>query len=349
MSITSNPFGTLANGQTAILFTLTNANGLCAEITNYGGIIVRLQVPDRDGKFDDIVLGKDSLQDYLDGHPHFGAITGRVAGRIGRGTFKLDGTAYQLEINNGPNALHGGLKGYDKCLWTAEIISESSSERLKLSLTDPDGANGFPGTVVCSVTYTFRDDDTLEINYEAKTDQTTPFNITNHSYFNLKGSGDVLSHQIQLHDANEVATADSDNTLLGRKDPVVAGYNDFRTPQVLSDLAQLDAGNADIFYFHPEGRTKIPKLVATVSEPSNGRKLEVLTTEPGVQFYAGLALAEDGPEIGKAGEQYGPKAGLCLETQDYADSVNFPDLGGAIIHPEEVFKSTTLYRFSTDN
>lgn len=349
MPISSKPYGKLADGQTATLYTLTNAHGLSAEITNYGGIIVRLKVPDREGKFDDVVLGKDRLEDYVAGHPHFGAITGRVAGRIGRGKFTVDGTPYQLEINNGPNALHGGLKGYDKCLWSSEIIQESHSERLKLSLTDPDGANGFPGTVNCSVTYSLRDDNTLEIYYEASADKTTPFNITNHSYFNLKGSGDILSHQIQLHDAAEVAPIDAEATLLGRKESVSAGYNDFREAVVLSELKLLDPGNADIYYFHPDGRTRIPKLVATVFEPSNGRKMEALTTEPGVQFYAGLALSLEAPEIGKQGLIHGPMTGLCLETQDYADSVNFPDLGGALLHPGDNFRSTTLYRFSVDN
>ncbi|WP_269524969.1 aldose epimerase family protein [Coraliomargarita parva] len=349
MSITSQEFGKLPTGESVSLFTLANSNGLSATVTNYGGIIVSLSVPDRDGKLEDILLGKDDFQGYLDGHPSFACITGRVAGRIGKGQFSLDGKDYQLAINNGPNSLHGGEVGFDKRLWAAEIVKIDGTERLKLSYTDPDGTNHYPGTVTCSVTYAMLEDNSLEITYTATTDKTTPFNITNHAYFNLLGQnkGKVLGHSVQIF-ADAVATVDEDSTLIGRRDPVVAGFNDYRQPVVLGDLKELVVGNADIHFFLDGGRTQEPKLAAIVKEPTTGRVMETLTTEPGVQFYAGLSLSDEEPEKGKGGVIYEPCDGLCLETQDYADSVNFPEMGGALLQPGEVFQSTTLYRFSTE-
>ena len=347
MSIVTRPFGTLPTGEAVDLFTLTNKNGLSAKVTNYGGILVALNVPDRAGKFADVVLGKDTLEGYIAGHPHFGATTGRVAGRISDATFTLEGKTYPLEANNGTNALHGGLNGYDKLVWTAETINDHGVDKLRLSITDPDGSNGFPGTVECTVTYALHGDNTLEIAYTASTDKTTPFNITNHSYFNLKGSGkgDVLGHEMQIF-ADSVATVDENSTLIGRRDPVVAGFNDYREPVLLSTL-ELCVGNADIHFFLDNGRTKLPKSAAIVRESESGRVMEVFTTEPGVQFYAGLCLSEGAPEIGKSGAVHEPMSGFCLETQDYADSVTFPEMGGAILTPEESFSSTTLFRFKT--
>lgn len=347
MSIQSKAFGTLPSGEAVSLFTLTNKNGLCAEVTNYGGILVALNVPDRTGKFADIVLGKDSLEGYLAGHPHFGATTGRVAGRISNATFTLEGKTYKLEANNGTNCLHGGLYGYDKLVWNAEIINDHGIEKLRLSVVDPDGSNGFPGNVECSVTYALLDDNTLEIGYKATTDKTTPLNLTNHSYFNLKGSGngDVLKHEVQIS-ADTVATVDENSTLIGKRDPVVAGFNDYREPIALHTLKELVGDNADIHFFLENGRTADPKPAAVVREPESGRIMEVFTTEPGVQFYAGLSLSEDGPEIGKNDAIHGPCTGFCLETQDYANSVNHPEMGGAILKAGDTFTSTTLYRFS---
>jgi aldose 1-epimerase len=346
MSIETQPYGTLSTGEAVSLFTLTNKNGLSAKITNYGGILVALNVPDRAGKLADVVLGKDTLEGYVAGHPYFGATTGRVAGRISGAQFTLEGKTYPLEANNGPNCLHSGLKGYDKLVWAAETINDHGVDKLRLSITDPDGRNGFPGTVECTVTYALLDDNTLEIAYTASTDKTTPFNLTNHSYFNLKGSGkgDILGHEMQIF-ADSVATIDADATLQGRRDPVVAGFNDYREPVVLGSR-ELNINNADIHFFVDNGRTKLPKPAAVVHEPKSGRTMAVFTTEPGVQFYAGLFLSADGPEIGKGGVTYPAKGGFCLETQDYADSVNFPEMGGAILKPDEPFCSTTLYRFS---
>lgn len=348
MSIDTKPFGTLPTGEAVSLFTLTNKNGLSAKVTNYGGILVALNVPDRSGELADVVLGKDTLEGYLAGHPHFGATTGRVAGRISGAEFTLEGQTYPLEANNGPNCLHGGLKGYDKLVWAAEIINDLGVDKLRLSVTDPDGSNGFPGTVECTVTYALLDDNTLEIAYTATTDKTTPFNLTNHSYFNLSGSGqgDVLGHEVQIF-SDSVAAIDEESTLIGRKDPVVAGFNDYREPVLLSSLKELVPNNADIHFFLEDGRTELPKAAAVVYDPKSGRVMETLTTEPGVQFYAGLSLSEDAPEIGKGGAIHAAKTGFCLETQDYANSVNYPEMGGAILSPGKGFSSTTLYRFST--
>jgi len=350
MPITSQPYGTLPGGEAVTLFTLTNPNGLKAGITNFGGILTSLHVPDKKGELGDVVLGKDSLQAYLDGHPCFGSICGRVAGRIGQAQFAIDGKKYALEVNdNGVNNLHSGPEGFHTMLWTAEIIEDYGIQKLKLSLVDPDGHNGFPGTVECHVTYALLDNDCLQIEYFATSDRSTPFNPTNHSYFNLagSGSGDVLNHEVQIF-ADSVATTDAKATLIGRRDPVVPGYNDYRTPVRLGDRETLDAGNADIHFFLNEGRTALPKLAAIVKEPTSGRIMDVLTTEPGVQFYAGLTMGKHVPEAGKNGATHGPLSGLCLETQDYPDSVNFPEMGGAVLHPDAPFKSVTLFRFDAE-
>ncbi|MFP4070155.1 MAG: aldose epimerase family protein [Opitutales bacterium] len=347
MSISSQEFGTLPDGQRASLFTLENKNGLRAAITNYGGIIVALHVPDRHGDLADVVLGKDDLQGYLDGHPYFGSITGRVAGRIRKGRFELDGELHQLPLNQPPSCLHGGDEGFDKMLWDAEIIDDGV-KKLRLKYTDPEGHNHFPGTVDCTVTYALLDDNSLEIKYHATTDKATPFNLTNHSYFNLRGcgNGDVLGHSVQIF-AETTAVVDEDSTLVGCREPVREDYNDFRKPVTLGELDTLEVGNADIHFFLEGGRTHLPKPAAVVREPESGRVMEVFTTEPGLQFYAGLFLDEEGPEPGKNGVLHKACDALCLETQDYPDSVNFPHMGGAILRPDEAFKSTTIYRFSS--
>jgi aldose 1-epimerase len=349
MSIETQAFGTLPCGASVDLFTLRNANGLSATITNYGGIIVSLNAPDRAGTFADVILGKDTLDEYLAGHPHFACITGRVAGRIADARFSVDGENYRLVANCNGNCLHGGLKGFDKVLWQASISDVNGVQKLSLSMSDPDGSNGFPGKVDTTVTYALLEDNSLEITYQATSDKTTPLNLTNHAYINLGGhdNGDVRGHSIQIF-SDSVATVDQNATLTGRRDAVVAGYNDFRQPVVLKDLDTLDAGNADIHYFLPDGRTAEPKLAAIAIDPKSGRTLEVLTTEPGVQFYAGLSLSELGPEKGKGGAVYPPVHGFCLETQDYANSINHPDMGDAVLKAGDTYRSTTLFKFGIE-
>lgn len=346
MSITPESYGTLADGREVQRFTLENANGLKARVMTLGATLTELHVPDREGNLADVVLGKDSLDEYIAGHPCFGSTCGRVAGRIGGASFEIDGQVYPLVANNGPNCLHGGDEGFHLLLWEASIIEEQGVEKLRLSLSDPDGHNGFPGILECSVTYALLDDDSLEIQYQAQTNKTTPLNLTNHSYFNLAGSGNVLDHELQIF-ADSVATVDENSSLLGRRDPVTAGYNDYREPVRLGSR-QLEVGNADIHFFVDGGRTAEPKLAAKVVDPNSGRALEVLTTEPGVQFYAGLSLSEDGADSGKGGTVHQACDGFCLETQDYADSINFPEMGGAILVAGESFQSTTLFRFSAN-
>jgi len=350
MSITSQSYGTLPDGREVRLYTLTNSNGLSVEVMDYGAILVSLFVPDNKGNMGDVVLGKDSLKDYLAGHPYFGSTCGRVAGRIGGARFDIGEKTYQLEPTEGQygNSLHGGPEGFNSRLWNAQVINDDGVEKLKLSITDPDGHNGYPGTLNCSVTYAMLEDDSLQIEYEATCDQISPFNPTNHSYFNLRGGGDVLAHSIQIF-ADSVAITDEHSTLIGRRDPVQSGYNDFQKPVCLGNLDKLDAGNADIYYFLNQGRTATPKIAAIVSEPTSRRVMQVLTTEPGVQFYAGLFLSADGPDIGKGGVRHERNHAFCLETQDYADSINYPEMGNAIIRPGEAYNSTTMFRFSTDS
>ncbi|MFP4261493.1 MAG: aldose epimerase family protein [Opitutales bacterium] len=346
MQIEKKSFGALPGGDPVWLFTLRNSQGCRARITNYGGIVVSLEMPDRYGKMADLVLGKDRLEDYLAGHPFFGAIAGRVAGRIGGGRFSLDGELFELAQNNGTNCLHGGLEGFDKMLWEPSVGGSEACPCLRLKINDPHGHNNFPGNLACTVTYELLETNALKISYEATTDRATPLNLTNHSYFNLDGhdAGDVLGHEVRIL-ADRVGSVDERSTLLGRLDPVRAGYNDYREPVALSERDRLEVGNADIFFQHAAGRTLDPKQVASVYSPRSGRSLDVLTTEPGVQFYAGLTLSEDGPERGKNGSTYPPLSGFCLETQSYPDSVNYPEAGDAILRPGERFQSTTIFQF----
>lgn len=347
MSITRTPYGTLPDGRPVELFTLTNDHGLIAEITNLGGIIVKIITPDRNGDMADVVLGKPDLQGYLDGHPFFGAITGRVAGRITGGKFTLDGVTYELERNHAPNHLHGGTNAMDKALWQPEIISEDGVEKLRLRYRDPDGANGYPGNVDAEVTYSLREDNGLWMEYRFTTDKATPLTVTDHSYFNLKGEGEgtILDHTVQIL-GDAIAPTDDDMTLIGKKAPVAGTGDDFREPALLGD--QIDGifkrhGNA---YFLNGGRTNDPRLVARFSEASRGRTLEVLTTEPMGQFYTS-AMMEPG-EPGKR-TPYDVHSAFCFEAQDYADGANCPELGDIILRPGEVFTSTTIYRFGTQD
>jgi len=346
--ILRKPYGTLPSGEQVDLFTLTNKQGMTVEIINYGGIITKILAPDREGQFADIVLGKPDLAGYVAGHPYFGAIVGRVAGRISYGRFSLEGKDYQLAVNDEPNHLHGGDVGFDKKLWQAEIIEDPKQPKLRLTATSPEGEEGYPGEVCLEVVYWLDEDNGLHIRYQAETDKTTPFNITNHSYFNLKGQGvgKITDHSVQVL-GDQVATTDDELTLNGQRVPVQAGFNDYREPVLLSTREKLEPGNADIFYFMPDGRVDKPRLVARVSEASTGRVLETYTTEPGVQFYAGISLSVKGPDTGKAGQVHGLHEGFCLETQDYPDSVNYPDMGNAILRPGQRYSSETIYRFGT--
>lgn len=347
MPIETAPYGELTDGSPVQLFTLSNEAGMTVKITDFGGIVVAIEAPDREGRIADVALGKADFASYLAGHPHMGAITGRVAGRITGGKFTLDGQDYQLALNDGPNHIHGGIKSFDKVLWQAEVVTENGQEKLRLRYHDPEGSNGYPGNVDCTVDYSVTPDNELRIEYQIATDRATPMAVTNHSYFNLKGEGEgtILDHEVQIF-ANEVSLSDKEMTLLGQKRSVDGTADDFREPALIGDrVAELHEQHGS-GYFLPDGRTAEPRLVARVREPQSGRVLETLTTEPYLQFYTSSQMEEGEP--GKTGA-YGKHSAFCLEAQPYPDSVNSPELGDGVLQPGVDFRSTTIYRFSVES
>jgi aldose 1-epimerase len=347
--IEKSDFGKTSDGTSVDLYTLTNANGMKVKIITYGGIITELWVPDRDGKLDDVVLGFEDLKRYLAGHPHFGAITGRVANRIAKGKFTLDGKEYTLATNNGPNHLHGGKVGFDKKVWMAQTISGDDGPGLKLTYVSPDGEEGYPGELTSTVVYTLTNKNELRIDYSAKTDKATPVNLTNHSYFNLASpkSGTILDHELTLYTDLYTPT---DDTLIPTGDlkRVKGTPFDFTKPtKIDAHIGDIkgDVGGYDVNFALTEGGKKEPALAARVYEPKTGRVMEVLTTEPGIQFYTGNSL--DGSLKGKGGTVYKKHQALCLETQHFPDSVNQPKFPSTILKPGSTFESTTIYKFST--
>ena len=344
------PFGVTPDGQQVTLYTLTNANGVEARVINYGGIIVSLRVPDRDGNLEDVVLGFDSLEGYVDEHPYFGAIIGRYGNRIANGRFTLDGETYQLPVNNGPNSLHGGEKGFDKVDWNAEPFENERGQGLVLTYTSPDGEQGYPGTLRARVTYTLTDDDQLVFDYHATTDEATPVNLTQHTYFNLagNGSGTILDHEMMIN-ASRFTPVDSTQIPTGELRPVAGTPFDYREPTALGvrigeDNEQLRFGiGYDHNYVLDREEGDSLSLAARVYEPTSGRMMEVLTTEPGVQLYTGNFL--DGTLTGKDGAVYEQRTGFCLETQHFPDSPNQPEFPSTILRPGEEYRSTTVYRF----
>ncbi|MBI1809026.1 MAG: galactose mutarotase, partial [Gemmatimonadetes bacterium] len=307
-TVTRAPFGVLPSGDSVHVFTLTNAHGIEVRLIDYGGLIISLRTPDRNGTLGDIVLGYDSLDGYLKSTPYFGALVGRYANRIAKGQFTLDGTTYHLAINNGQNSLHGGLKGFDKVLWAAEPFSDSSGTGVALTYTSKDGEEGYPGTLKVRVTYTLTDRNTFAIDYRATTDKATPINLTQHSYFNLagEGSGDVLGQVIRI-DANEYTPVDSTLIPTGRLEPVAGTPFDLRRDVAIG--ARIDEANVQLQraggYDHNFVISRSDSGLAhaaRVVEPKSGRTLDVETTEPGVQFYTGNFL--DGTITGKGGHVY---------------------------------------------
>jgi aldose 1-epimerase len=336
-------FGALPDGTAVDLYTLANANGLSAKVTTYGAIITELHVPDGKGEFCDIVLGYDNLEQYLRKHPFFGATVGRVANRIAKGRFTLVGKTYALATNNGPNHLHGGLKGFDKKVWQAE---PQTGAAVKFSYTSPDGEEGYPGTLAVAVTMTLTDANELRLDYTATTDKPTPVNLTNHSYFNLAGEGSALEHEMML--AADYYTP-SDSTLIptGEIKLVKDTPMDFTTPRPIgSSFAQLQ--NKPVGYDHNyvlNSGGKGLALAARVSEPRSGRVMEVHTTQPGIQFYSANFL--DGTLTGKRGVVYQQHSAFCLETQHFPDSVNQPQFPSVILRPGQTYRQTTVHKFLT--
>lgn len=353
-SITMKSFGQTKNGAETFLYSLTNANGMRADITNYGGIVVRLIVPDRNGKMDDVVLGYNTLAEYIDGSPYFGCIVGRVGNRIANGKFELNGKTYELVTNNAPADmpchLHGGTVGFDKVVWEAEPFLEENAPGLKLRYLSKDGEEGYPGNLDVTVWYRLTEDNALKIDYLATTDAATPVNLTNHSYFNLKGEGDgdILGHVMTLNAAH-YTPVNPGLIPTGEIATVKGTPFDFTVPHSIGkriddDNEQIKFGGGYDHNWVLDSQDGDLALAATAFEPGTGRIMEVWTTEPGVQFYCGNFL--DGSLIGKSGRPYHRRNGFCLETQHYPDSVNQPHFPTTILKPGETYQTTTLFRFS---
>ena len=346
--IGQRPFGQTKEGNLVTLFTLRNNNGAEAGICNYGGLVIFLKVPDRNGHFDDVVLGYDNLADYIKDTPYFGAMIGRYGNRIAKGKFTLDGKEYTLAVNNGPNALHGGLKGFDKVVWEPRVMATLDGPSLQLRYTSKDGEEGYPGTLTVKATYTLAEDNELKLEFTATTDKDTVLNLTQHSYFNLAGKGDILNHQVMMP-ADKFTPVDSTLIPTGELKPVEGTPFDFRTPTAIGarigqDDEQLKFGGG---YDHnwvitkPMGRLG---LMGRVYEPTTGRVLEVFSTEPGLQFYTGNFL--DGKLTGKGGWVYQFRNGFCMEAQHYPDSPNQPNFPSVVLKPGEVYRNTIIFKFS---
>lgn len=355
-SITSEPFGTTAEGEAVHLYTLTNAGGTEMRVMDYGGIIVSLRLPDRGGRFDDVVMGYDSLEGYLTDSPYFGALIGRYGNRIAGGRFTLDGQTYTLARNNGPNHLHGGIRGFDKVVWNADPFENADGVGLVLTYTSPDGEERYPGTLQARVTYTLTDENEVVVDYFATTDKATPVNLTQHSYFNLAGDGahDILGHVVML-DADRFTPVDSTLIPTGELREITGTPFDFRTPTPIG--ARIDEPDTQLeygrgydhnFVLNKLSGDSAPDLTlaARVHEPTTGRVLEIHTTEPGLQFYTGNFL--DGTLTGKNGVVYGHRHGFAMETQHFPDSPNKPEFPSTILRPGEEYRTRTVYRFSVE-
>lgn len=347
---TKQPFGRTADGQEVDLYTLRNSKGAEATITNYGGIVVTLKMPDRNGKFEDIVLGYSSLDGYLKLNPYFGALIGRYGNRIGGARFTLDGKTYTLAKNDGPNSLHGGVKGFDKVVWQAKPTTSANGPALELTYLSPDGEEGFPGNLKVKAVYTLTEDNALRVDFTATTDQPTVCNLTHHSYFNLNGhaSGSILGHEVMIN-ADQITPVDKTLIPTGELADVEGTPFDFRQPTAIG--ARIDADNQQLQYGpgydhnwvidKPAGEFG---LHARVYAPESGRVMEVWSDEPGLQFYAGNFL--DGTITGKDGVVYQRRTGFCMEPQHFPDSPNQPQFPSTVLRPGETYQSAIVYKFS---
>jgi len=344
--ISSRTFGVLPTGQRVDAWTLIGRGGLELEAITYGGIVTRLLAPDCDGNEGDVVLGFNDLDSYLGGHPYFGAITGRVAGRIAGAAFTLDGNTYQLVRNEPPNHLHGGIEGFDKRLWHAVPVDrEDGAPSLRLSYHSPDGEEGYPGNVDVTVTYTVTHDNMFLIETEAVSDRTTPLSLTHHSYFNLAGepSGSIADHRLEIL-ASEFVPVDENLTATGRLESTTLHGNIFQTPRRVGDaLSLLFQGHGDL-YALPKQKGKEPRLAARLEDPASGRVMTVSTTESYLQLYTGSHL--NCSTKGKSGAVYAPHAGICLECEGYPDAANAERRADTILHPGQTQRHTTAYAFS---
>jgi len=345
--ITQAGFGTTRDGQPVSVFTLRNAQGMEARIINYGGIVLSLKVPDRNGQFGDVVLGYDTLAEYEQASPYFGCLIGRYGNRIARGRFTLNGVTYTLATNNGVNALHGGRKGFDKVVWNARPRLRRGEPTLELTYLSRDGEEGYPGNLRVRAVYSLTADNALRLDYTATTDRDTVVNLTHHSYFNLAGQGDILGHIVYLN-ADYFTPVDRTLIPTGELRPVQGSPFDFRTPTAIGARIQqadeqLQCGGG---YDHNWVIAKRPGrlgLMARVTEPTTGRVMEVLSTAPGLQFYSGNFL--DGTLRGKGGWVYQHRHGFCMEPQHFPDSPNHPNFPSVVLKPGRVYRHTILYRF----
>jgi aldose 1-epimerase len=343
--VEKSPFGE-ANGTPVDLYILTSSSGMVAKVMTYGATLQELDTPDRNGTFDDVVLGFPSLDGYLGKEPYFGATVGRVGNRIAKGSFTLNGHAYQLATNDGPNHLHGGVKGFDKVVWKAEVV-HGDTPAVKFTYLSKDGEEGYPGNLTVSVTYSLTNGNELRLDYAVTTDKDTPSNVTNHSYFNLGGAenGGILGHQLMVN-ADRFTPVDSTLIPTGELRSVEGTPMDFHKWTPIGERIK-DVGGKPIGYDHNYvlngGGGKLA-LVAGVYEPKSGRAMEVSSTEPGVQFYSGNFL--DGTLTGKKGVVYNQYWGLALETQHFPDSVNHANFPSYVLHAGNTYTSTTIYRFA---
>lgn len=345
--ISQKPFGQV-DGKNVTLYTLRNSKGAEACICNYGGIVTSLKMPDRSGKMGDVVLGYDNLDGYLKSSPYFGALIGRYGNRIANGKFTLMGKEYKLANNDGPNSLHGGIKGFDKVVWEPKVIASSEGPALELTYVSPDGEEGYPGTLKVIAVYTLTEDNGLKVEYTATTDKATVLNLTQHSYFNLAGRGDVLNHSVMIA-ADRFTPVDATLIPTGELKNVQGTPFDFRTPTTIGARIneadeQLKLGGG---YDHNWVINKPMRqlgVIARVTEPTSGRVLEVLSTEPGLQFYSGNFL--DGKITGKGGWVYKHRNGFCMEPQHYPDSPNKSNFPSVVLKPGEIYRNTIIYRFS---
>jgi aldose 1-epimerase len=346
---TIGAFGLTEDGVAVESFTLKNANGMEVRAISYGARITNIRVPDRGGRLDDVVLGFDTIDGYLATNPYFGAVVGRYGNRIANGRFTLDGKAYQLATNNGKNHLHGGVKGFDKAVWHGGALEGGDDVGVMFTHTSPDGDEGYPGTLTVTVTYTLKPSNEIVVEYRARTDKPTPVNLTQHSYFNLAGagSGDILRHVLTI-DADRFTPVGATLIPTGELAPVAGTPFDFRQPTAIG--ARIDADDPQLkhgpgydhnWVLNRSGGGLVH--AAHVEDPSSGRTLDVSTTEPGVQFYAGNFL--DGTITGKGGRVYKRRYGLCLETQHFPDSPNHPQFPSTILRPGEQFQSQTVFAF----
>lgn len=343
-TVQRQPFGTV-NGAPVEMFILKNANGIEVRAITYGGIITSITTPDRNGAMGDIVLGFDSLDGYLGGHPFFGAIVGRYGNRIAGGRFTIDRTEYQLATNNGPNHLHGGIKGFDKAIWNATVLSQKNT--VMFTRVSADGEEGYPGALDTRVTYELTDHNELIVYYHATTTKPTHVNLTQHSYFNLAGDGDILGHELTI-DADRYTPVDATLIPTGELAAVEGTPFDFRKSTAIG--ARIDAAHPQIKngtgYDHNwvlNRRGSTLQHAARVVEPKSGRTLDVSTTEPGMQFYAGNFL--DGTLKGKGGRTYQRRSGFCLETQHYPDTPNQPNFPTTLITPDQEYTTRTVFTF----